>query len=94
MARTIQAVQPMDLSQKEGLVDEIFHVQPHMLGSILGLQKLGVSLQKMEFVFEMLLICFPGDERVRPRMAADYGRRAGSPVADLRQHRQTGRKPE
>ena len=58
MARAIQAVQAMDLKQKESLVDEIFQVQPHTLGSILVLQKLGVSLEKMEFGFDILLICF------------------------------------
>lgn len=58
MTRTIRAVQAMDLKQKENLVDEIFRAQPHMPGSVLVLQKLSVSLEKMEFAFDMLLICF------------------------------------
>jgi hypothetical protein len=58
MARAIRAVQAMSLKQKESLGDEIFRVQPHMLGSVLVLQKFGVSLEKMEFAFEILFVCF------------------------------------
>ena len=58
VARAMRAVQAMNMKQKENLVDEIFLGQPHMLGSVLVLQKLGVSMEKMEFAFDLLLLCF------------------------------------
>lgn len=58
LAHAIQAVDAMDLRQKEALVDEIFRAQPNMLGSILVLQRMGVSLAKMDFALHLLCICF------------------------------------
>jgi hypothetical protein len=58
VARAMSAVKAMNLKQKEAVVDEIFLSQPHMLGSVLVLQKFGVSMEKMEFAFELLLLCF------------------------------------
>jgi hypothetical protein len=58
VARAMRAVQAMNLRQKEDLIDEIHLAQPHMLGSVLVLKELGVSLEKMEFAFELLLLCF------------------------------------
>ncbi|CAB3723566.1 hypothetical protein LMG22037_04976 [Paraburkholderia phenoliruptrix] len=58
MARAMSAVETMNLRQKEALADEIYRAQPHMLGSVLVLPKLGVSLEKMEFALELLLLCF------------------------------------
>lgn len=40
------------------LTDEIFLAQPHMLGSVLVLPKLGVSMEKTGFAVELLLLCF------------------------------------
>ena len=39
LARAIKSVHAMDLRQKESLADEVFRVQPNMLGSILVLQR-------------------------------------------------------
>ena len=58
MVRAIRTVQALSLRQKENLVDEIFRTQPNMLNSVLALQNLGVSTEKMDFAFNMLLICF------------------------------------
>ena len=44
--------------QKEQLVDEVFRQQPNMLGSFLVQKQMGVSLEKMEFLLDILLICF------------------------------------
>jgi hypothetical protein len=94
IARAIRAVEAMNLRQKEALTDEIFLAQPHMLGSVLVLPKLGVSMEKTEFAIELLLLCFSGDEGVRPDVAADHRRRSGIAAADLRDHRQAGRRSE
>ena len=48
----------MDRQWKEQLADEIFRVQPNMLGSILVLPNLGVSMEKVEFALGVLLVCF------------------------------------
>jgi hypothetical protein len=58
MARAMRAVEAMNLRQREALTDEIFLAQPHMLGSVLVLPKLGVSMEKTEFAIELLLLCF------------------------------------
>lgn len=41
MVQAMKSVKEMNLAQKEKIADEIFHAQPHMLGSVLVLQKLG-----------------------------------------------------
>jgi hypothetical protein len=58
MAQAMKSVKEMNLAQKEKIADEIFHAQPHMLGSVLVLQKFGVSMEKMEFAIELLIVCF------------------------------------
>jgi hypothetical protein len=58
LGRAIQTVKAMDLRQKETLIDEIYRVQPNMLGSILVLQRMGVSLAKMDFALQLLCVCF------------------------------------
>ncbi|TDN58854.1 hypothetical protein B0G77_8018 [Paraburkholderia sp. BL10I2N1] len=58
VTRAMSAVKAMNLKQKEAVIDEIFLVQPHMLGSVLVLQTFGVSMEKMEFAFGLLLLCF------------------------------------
>lgn len=58
LARAIQAIDAMDLRRKEALVDEIFRAQPNMLSSILVLQRMGVSLAKIDFALHLLCICF------------------------------------
>ena len=51
-------IQAMDFRQKELLLDEIYQNQPHMLGLVLVQQKLGVSLEKIDFLLNILLNCF------------------------------------
>lgn len=48
----------MDVTQKEQLADELFRAQPHAFASFLVQQQLGVSLAKMDFLLDILLICF------------------------------------
>src|SRR3989304_4055099 len=48
----------MDLTQKERLADELFRAQPRVFASFMVQQKLGVSLAKMDFLLDILLICF------------------------------------
>jgi hypothetical protein len=56
--RAIGKVRAMDLKQKEQLADEVFRTQPHMLASLLVLSRFGVSMEKMEFAANVMLICF------------------------------------
>ena len=56
--KAVDAVQAMDRAQKERLADEIFRMQPNMLGSILVLPRLGVPMEKVEFAVGVLLVCF------------------------------------
>src|ERR1700722_8786598 len=58
MARAVCAVQAMDFSKKEALVDEVFRVQTHMLASVMVHKKFGVSLEKIDFLLQILLVCF------------------------------------
>jgi hypothetical protein len=58
VAQAMKSVKAMNLAQKEKIADEIFHAQPHMLGSVLVLPKFGVSMEKMEFAIELLIVCF------------------------------------
>jgi len=58
LSLAIRKIRAMRRDQKERLVDELFQKQPNMLGSFLVQKQLGVSFEKMEFLLEMLLICF------------------------------------
>ena len=58
LARAIVAVRGMDFSEKEALGDEVFRVQPHMMASVLAQKELGVSLEKIDFLLNILLVCF------------------------------------
>ena len=48
----------MDETQKEQLADQLFRAQPHVVASLLVQKQLGVSLEKMDFLVNILLICF------------------------------------
>ena len=48
----------MSMRQKEQVADELFREQPNMLGSFLVQKQMGVSFEKMEFLLDILLICF------------------------------------
>ena len=48
----------MDMKQKEQLADELFRAQPNLLGSFLVQKQLGVSVEKMDFLVDLLFTCF------------------------------------
>jgi hypothetical protein len=58
LCRAIEKVRTTDHAQKVALADEVFRDQPNMLGSVIVLQRMGVSLEKMEFLLELLFVCF------------------------------------
>ncbi len=61
----ISAVRAMDGVQKQHLVEEIYRLQPNMLGSFLVQKQMGVSYEKMEFLLDILLICFEAMKQSR-----------------------------
>ena len=58
LARAVNAVRAMDFGEKEALADEVSRVQPHMLASVVAQKELGVSLEKIDFLLDILLVCF------------------------------------
>ena len=58
LVNAIKLVSAMDLRQKEALADELFRAQPSMFVSVLVLQRMGVSPEKMDFALNLLFICF------------------------------------
>jgi hypothetical protein len=58
LARAINKVHGMSRQEKETLVDSLYRKQPAMLASLIVQKRLGVSLEKMEFLLNILLICF------------------------------------
>jgi hypothetical protein len=74
LAAAIGTVRSMDNKHKEALVDEIHRAQPNMLASFLVQSQLGVSYEKMEFLLEILLICYQAmkqSKHVWPRITED-----------------------
>jgi hypothetical protein len=58
LARAVARVRAMDATQKEQLADQLFRVQPHVFASLLVQKELGVSRDKLDFLVDILLICF------------------------------------
>ncbi len=58
LVTAISKVRGMSLEQKETLLDEIYKAQPNMLGSVVVQNRMGVSFEKMEFLLEILMVCF------------------------------------
>jgi len=58
MACAVDAVRAMDFSKKEALTDEVFRVQSHMLASVMAQKGFGVTLEKIDFLLNILLVCF------------------------------------
>jgi hypothetical protein len=58
LVRAVTRVRAMDAAQKEQLADQLFRVQPYVGASFLVQKQLGVSLEKMDFLVDILLICF------------------------------------
>lgn len=65
LCRAIVKVQAQDLEQKEALADELFRDQPHMFGSFLVQHRLGVPPEKMEFLLDILFVCFQATKESR-----------------------------
>lgn len=58
LAQAIATVRSMDMKQKEQFSDELFRAQPHLFGSFLVQKQLGVSVEKMDFLVDLLFMCF------------------------------------
>jgi hypothetical protein len=58
LAQTVATVRAMDMKQKEHLADELFRAQPNLFGSFLVQKQLGVSVEKMDFLPDLLFMCF------------------------------------
>ena len=58
LARAIKSIRAMDVRQKEALADELFRAQPNMFSSILVLQHMGASLEKLDFALNLMFVCF------------------------------------
>lgn len=58
MVRAIPKVRAMSGAQKEALADELFRTQPSLFGSFLVQQRFGGSLAQMEFLLDLLFVCF------------------------------------
>jgi hypothetical protein len=65
LGAAIIAVRAIDGAQKQHLVEEIYRVQPNMLGSFLVQQKMGLSYEKMAFLLDIVLICFEAMKQSR-----------------------------
>jgi hypothetical protein len=58
LATAISKVRSMSLAEKSTLSDEIFKQQPNLLASCLVQQRLGVAEHAVEFLLNILLVCF------------------------------------
>ena len=58
LVQAITLIRAMDFKKKEQLTDEIYRTQPHVLTAFLVQSRLGVSFVKMDFLLDLLLICF------------------------------------
>ena len=58
LAAAIRKVRSMGLQEKEALADEIHRHQPHMLASCLVQSRLGVEPAAVEFLLNILLVCY------------------------------------
>ena len=58
LAAAIRKVRAMSLKEKEALAEEIHRHQPHMLASCLVQSRLGVEPAAVEFLLNILLVCY------------------------------------
>lgn len=58
LAAAIAKVRSMSLAEKSTLADEIFEKQPNLLASCVVQQRLGVAEHAVEFLLNILLVCF------------------------------------
>jgi hypothetical protein len=58
LAQAITLSRKMSIQDKEKIGDEIFKAQPNLLGSVLALHRMGVSLVKIDFALNILIVSF------------------------------------
>jgi len=58
VAAAIRKVKSMSLPQKEELAEEIHRDQPHLLASCVVQPKLGAHINDVEFLLNILLVCY------------------------------------
>jgi hypothetical protein len=58
LAAAIRKVRSLSLKEKEALAEEIHRCQPHMLASCLVQLRLGVKPAAVEFLLNILLVCY------------------------------------
>lgn len=58
VGRAIAKLDAMDLAQKEQLAEEIVREQPALFYSFLTQKQFGVSYEKMEFLLNILFVCY------------------------------------
>ena len=58
LVAAIRKVRSMSLAEKEALADEIHRRQPYMLASCLVQSRLGVEPVAVEFLLNILLVCY------------------------------------
>jgi hypothetical protein len=58
VAAAIRKVRAMSLAQKLALTDEVHQKQPNLLASCLVQPRLGVAMESVEFLLNILLVCF------------------------------------
>jgi hypothetical protein len=58
VGRAVAKLDAMDLTQKEQLADEIVREQPALFASFLAQKQFGVSYGKMEFLLNILFVCY------------------------------------
>lgn len=58
VGHAVAKLEAMDLAQKEKLADEIVRTQPALFSIFLAQKKLGVSYEKMEFLLNILFVCY------------------------------------
>jgi hypothetical protein len=58
VAAAIRKVRAMSVKDKETLADEIYLHQPHLLASCLVQSRLGVEQAAVEFLLDILLVCY------------------------------------
>jgi len=58
VAAAIRKVRGMSAKEKQALTDEIYLRQPHLLASCLVQSRLGIDPSAVEFLLNILLVCY------------------------------------
>ena len=58
LTAAVKKIERMTLADKSALIDEIHEQQPNLLASCLVQPRLGVTLEKLEFLLHILMVCF------------------------------------